>query len=235
MGVCRVIDKISIASVLVLALAAPAAAQDRSVVADAITELRAAGVDLSGPCGALRITNLVAFRRHYALLHKAGGFRAVLKADGSCLSGEQSNDPEGFATDYLIDPRTGVGYDLLGDAGGANTPQWAGPEDAADMVARNFANFREPFDPSGYLHAPTPVPVPPVVYLPAPAPPAPIFDTAALETAIANLRADVDAHRQEFQAFTAEVHGWKSEAGAFLAKYVLPELATVIATWKLAK
>jgi hypothetical protein len=64
---------------------------------------------------------------------------------------------------------------------------------------------------------------------------APIFDTAALETAIANLRADVDAHRQEFQAFTAEVHGWKSEAGAFLAKYVLPELATVIATWKLAK
>jgi hypothetical protein len=221
--------------VIALSLAAPAAAQDRSVVADAITELRAAGVDLSGSCGALKITNLVAFRRHYALLHKAGGYRAVLKADGSCLSGEQSNDPEGFATDYLIDRATGFGFDILQDAGTGNTPRWAGPEDAPDMVARNWSNFREPFDPSGYLHASSApsVPMPPVIVLPAP--PAPIFDTAALETAIANLRADVDAHRQEFQAFTAEVHGWKSEAGAFLAKYVLPELATVIATWKLAK
>lgn len=200
-------------------LASSAFAQDRSVVADAIATLRASSVDTSGPCGALKITNYVAFRNHYALLHKAGGFRAVLKADGSCLSGEQSSDPEGFATDYLIDPRTGFGFDILGDGGGANTPQWAGPENAPDMVARNWQNLREPFDPSAYLQQPTPAPIPtpapPIVVLPS----APTCDLAALETAIANLRADVDAGRQENQQFYAEARSKYKAVATFIGKY----------------
>lgn len=123
------------------------------VVARVKATLVAHNVPISGACGALRINNAVAWelRPAYGLLHKAGGFRAILKADGSCLDGEQSSDPEGFATDYLIRGRDGVGFDILGDGGGANNPQWAGPEDGPDMVARNFANYREPFDPAPYM------------------------------------------------------------------------------------
>jgi hypothetical protein len=89
------------------------------------------------------------------LLRKGGGNRAVPQPDGSCLSGEQTGEP-GFATDYLIDRSTFFGFDILGDGGGANSPQWRGPETDAAMVARNRANFAEPLD-----WPPSPVPKPP--------------------------------------------------------------------------
>ena len=204
-----------LATVIWGSLLGVASAQNATVVQSAIADLRVAGVDMSGPCGALKITNYVAFRNHYALLHKAGGYRAVLKADGSCLSGEQSSDPEGFATDYLIDPRTGFGFDILSDAGGANVPQWAGPENAPDMVARNWQNLREPFDPSAYLHTPPPIaipPQPPPVIVPS-------CDFSSLETAIANLRADVDAGRAENQEFFEQARSKYRQVATFIAKY----------------
>jgi hypothetical protein len=217
---------------LVLTAAAPLMAQTPDVVANVKRELQQAGVDLSGACGAIKITNAVAFRAHYALLHKAGGNRAILKADGSCLTGEQSSDSEGFATDYVIDPHTGFGFDLLGDGGGANNPQWAGPENSPDMVARNWQNLREPFDPSSYLHA-TAVPVPSV-------PPATVvLDLSSVQAQLAEIaakvdnltRADDDAHKslnQNITDFHAEarpaIEAIKSFA-AFAGKYVLPAVA----------
>jgi hypothetical protein len=191
---------------LVLGLAAPAAAQDHTdVVANAKAALVATGANLSGACGAFAITKVVAWQ---------------LRAEGAGLLDKPGgNNCDGYATDIIAFP-SGRIVDILVSGGDVNGPSW---QDAGTV------------DPGRYRPAIAPAAPPPVVIPPAVSPPAPIFDTAALETAIANLRADVDAHRQEFQAFTAEVHGWKSEAGAFLAKYVLPELATVIATWKLAK
>src|SRR6185503_11999768 len=121
-----------------LLCAAPVMAQGHIDVVRAVkAELVAQGVSLSGPCGAFRILNTVAQRLapRYGLLRKGGGNRAIPQPDGSCLSGTQSAGP-GYATDYLIDLVTFYGYDILGDGGGANAPQWAGPETAADMVAR---------------------------------------------------------------------------------------------------
>lgn len=217
---------------LVLLAAAPLAAQTPDVVANVKRELQQAGVDLSGPCGALRITNAVAFRAHYALLHKAGGFRAILKEDGSCLTGEQSSDPEGFATDYIIDPKTGFGYDLLGDGGGANNPQWAGPENAPDMVARNWQNLREPFDPAAYLKTTPAAPA-------APVPPTTVvLDLSSVQAQLAaiaaelheHVRADGDAHASIAQNITdarAEarpaIEAVKAFA-TFAGKYILPAL-----------
>lgn len=149
-------------------LALPAAAQNAEAVATAKADLQRASVPLAGACGAAKITNLVAWRARpvYGLLFKAGGNRAVLKPDGSCLDGDSSSEG-GYATDYLIVRGSWVGFDLLGDGGGANNPQWSGPEDAPDMVARNQANFREPIDPSGYLGGSPPPPPPPAADLEA--------------------------------------------------------------------
>jgi hypothetical protein len=136
----------------------------QDIVAKAKADLDARGVDLKGACGALKITNLVAWRLRpqYALLQKGGGNRAALLPDGSCLTGEQTGQP-GYATDYLIDTQHGfVGYDCLGDGGGANAPQWAGPETDPGLVARNRQNARPPIDPSGYYAtADPPPPLPP--------------------------------------------------------------------------
>jgi hypothetical protein len=141
-----------------------AQADHTDVVRQAVADLSAAHVDMSGACGAVKILDLVAFRLRpqYALLHKAGGSRAVLKADGSCLTGDQTSDPEGFATDYLIDKSTGFGYDILGDGGGANSPQFDGPETDPGLVARNQQNMREPFDPSTFFTPAIPLPTSPV-------------------------------------------------------------------------
>jgi hypothetical protein len=132
-------------------------------VEQAKADLEAVGVSLAGACGAVKLTNLVAWRLRprYALLGKSGGNRGCLLVDGSCLTGDETSDP-GYATDYLIDTAAGyVGYDILGDGGGLNTPQWAGPETAPDMVERNRANAQPPLDPAGY-YAETPDTVPPV-------------------------------------------------------------------------
>lgn len=137
----------------------PAIAQNEDAVKRAKNDLIAANVDLQMACGAAKITNLVAYRSggKYLLLVKSGGNRAVLKADGSCLDGDHSNEP-GFATDYLIDKDTFFGYDILGDGGSANKPQWPDePETAADMVARNkrFNNVAQEValvNPANYMH-----------------------------------------------------------------------------------
>lgn len=122
-------------------------------------ELEAAGVSLSGACGAFRLTNRVALRVGFKLLRKAGGNRAIPQSDGSCLDGDHGSGP-GYATDYLIDPVTFYGYDILGDGGGANNPQWGEPETDPDMVKRNRENFAEPVAESTPQPSPPPVPEP---------------------------------------------------------------------------
>lgn len=182
------------AAILVVAAAAcatPAAAQDAGDVARAKADLQAHGVSVAGACGAAKLTNLVVWRLRpaYGLLFKQGGNRAVLRADGSCLSGDESSEG-GYATDYVIQRSTGGGFDLLGDGGGANNPQWAGPENDPATIARNFQNFREPIDPRGYYAEFTPTPAP----TPAPLPPAPLptLDLSAVYAQFAILNAKLD-------------------------------------------
>ena len=123
-------------------------------------DLEAAGVDISGP-NAIRITNLVAFRLGYGLLYKEIGTRAVLYADGSpCQWGDDVREP-GFAVDYVIDPRTKFGFDILGDGGGANDPQWPGSPET-DFVDRNTRWYRDPIGPETYFPPRRPHPDPPI-------------------------------------------------------------------------
>jgi hypothetical protein len=210
--------------ICVLALAAPAAAQDRTAdVERAKADLQRAGVDLSGACGAAKITNLVAWqlRPQYGLLGKLGGYRAVLRPGGSCESGGAPGDTTrdaGVASDYLIERGTWHGYDLLEDGGGRNGAHWdldrdkvTGVEDPG-ILARNASNFIAPIDPSVYMGAPaTPGPVGPVVIPPVVSPqPAPLFDVAALQAQIAamadvlneHVRADGEAHASIAQNIT---------------------------------
>lgn len=137
-------------------------AQNHLDVVQAVkADLEARRVPLSGSCGAFRILYGVAIRlnasdpaKPWGFLLKTGGNRAVPQPDGSCLSGDETTAP-GYATDYLIDKRTMYGYDVLGDGGGANTPQWPDdPETAPDMVARNTAYFRAPEPWTGWGNAP---------------------------------------------------------------------------------
>jgi len=146
------------------------------LVAQVKADLVARGVDLRGACGAFRILNEVGRRCYptYGLLQKAGGNRAVPRPDGSCKSGEQDSSPAGYATDYLIERATHYGFDILGDGGGANAPQWGAPETAPDMVARNRANWAEVLLdwPPAEAIPPGPGPEPPP---PPPPPPDPTF------------------------------------------------------------
>jgi hypothetical protein len=152
-------------------------------------------------CQVLKVSNLVAWRlwtNHaapapYGLLHKEGGTRAVLRPDGSCTDGQHTNEPNGFALDYVIDRSTGFGRDIVTSWGAA---QWPEPETAADMVARNFRDFREPFDPATYLDGPiaAAVVVPPPVVPPVSVPP-PVFDVAALAAQLAQLQLALERTR----------------------------------------
>lgn len=236
-----------LALVLVVALLPfPAFAQSADTVAAAKAQLQAQHVDLTGPCGALKLTNLVAWnlRPNYGLLHKAGGFRAILKADGSCLSGEQSSDPEGFATDYVIRGRDGFGFDLLGDSGGANNPQWAGPEDGPDMVARNFANYREPFDPIAYMTGSTPVPVPVPTPVPVPVP-LPSIDLSGvyvqlqmLELHLANISQRIEVVNEQVQQGRMENRGFFAAVGSEWKKiltYAAPIVGAIFAGTAIGK
>lgn len=163
---------------LAVCLLAPitASAQDQSaVVRQVIARLQSQGADLSGACGAFRITNQVALELHdlnYRLLRKSGGWRAVPQSNGTCLDGDHASGP-GYATDYLISVNEGfVGYDLLGDGGGTNTPQWLGPENDIELVKRNLANNAEPLGlTSAPPPAPTPAPTPTPQPMPVPQPP----------------------------------------------------------------
>jgi hypothetical protein len=171
------------------------------IVAKAKADLQAKGVDLTGACGAFRILNLVAQRLPgFGLLRKGGGNRAVPQPDGSCLSGEQTGEP-GFATDYLIDRATFFGYDILGDGGGANTPQWHGPETDAAMVARNRTNVAEPLD-----WPPVHVPGPDIVVVPDPKPDhVQNVDLTAILERLEALRKQNDANTEKIQQQIAQV------------------------------
>ena len=117
-----------------LLIAPIANAQDHSPVVAAIkARLEAAGTDLSGPCGAFQVTKRVAWEL------RSQGFGLHFKGGG--------NNCEGFAVDYIIQAPTFFGFDILGDGGGANVPQWIGPEDHPDIVARNRGSWRAPTDP----------------------------------------------------------------------------------------
>lgn len=144
---------LSCALLIIGLFAAPAFCQDHSAEVKFFkTQLENKGVNLSGACGAFAITQRVAWDlrfQGYKFLVKQGGNRAILQSDGSCLDGDHASGP-GYATDYLISVNEGyVGYDLLGDGGGANNPQWIGPETDAEMVDRNRKNFGEPVQPAG--------------------------------------------------------------------------------------
>lgn len=114
-----------------------------------------AGLDLTGPCGAIRITNLVAWRLGYKLLGKTGGNRACLRPDMSCV---EHGEP-GFADGYIIHLPTGYGVDILVDAGGANKPAW---QVETTKVERNLRDWKEPlFDEATMDGAPPDPPEPP--------------------------------------------------------------------------
>lgn len=168
------------ALIVSMMLVAPLAAfqgQYKSEVAFVKTMLMAEGKDLSGACGAFQITGRVAFRLKdlgFKLLKKQGGNRAIILPDGSCVDSDHGSGV-GYAVDYLISVNEGfVGYDLLGDGGGENGPQWIGPEDGTDIVTRNAQNMAEPFAMGGDIvvpPAPPPAPQPPPTPVPSPVPP----------------------------------------------------------------
>lgn len=119
--------------------------------------LVAAGVDLSGPCGAFEITKRAAWA------FKVEGAGLLAKPNG--------NNCQGYSTDYVVyktaDGISMDGYDILRDAGGANIPQWSGPETGMDPDL-----WRAPIDPGDVVPGapPTPTPQPPDPPLPWPTP-----------------------------------------------------------------
>jgi hypothetical protein len=167
-------------------------------VQKAKSDLAAAGIDTSGP-NAIRITNLVAFRLGYGLLAKEGGSRAVLHPDGSpCRWGDEVREP-GFAVDYIIDPRTRFGFDILGDGGGANNPQWPNAPET-DFVDRNTRWYHDPINPATYMAVPPPAPLPP---------PSTDDGRAIVDDEVKNLlkeiNANVKANTAELQALRQDV------------------------------
>lgn len=100
--------------------------------------LEAAGEDLSGPCGAWKITQRVAWALRDSgagLHHKPGG-----------------NNCQGYSVDVVIWP-DGHYFDDLIDAGGANVPSWQPHQGDAQF-------WRPPVDP-GDVPAPPDPPDPP--------------------------------------------------------------------------
>jgi hypothetical protein len=88
----------------------PAQHADKSnVIAQAKSELQAAGKDLSGPCGAFSIVELAAWK---------------MRAEGAGLLDKPAgNNCKGFATD-IIAYADGHIYDVLGASGETNDPAW---------------------------------------------------------------------------------------------------------------
>ena len=161
------------ASVLIIAMVMPAFAQS-SVVADVKAALVARGVPLSGPCGAFQIVKRVAWQ---------------LRGSGvGLLSKPAGNNCDGYSVDFLTYP-DGSGYDILGDAGGANVPGW----DLAEPPGALTGRWRAPFDPGDTV---TP---PPVVGLPPSVPP-PSDRLAIIEQAVAEIRQNALVYHAEDNA-----------------------------------
>ena len=108
--------------------------------------LVAQGVDLSGPCGAFKVTLRVA----WAL--RAQGFGLLAKGGTNC---------GGFSTDAVILP-DGTHYDVLTDAGGGNGPIWhLVTLEGTDLPYKRPEDYRPAIDPlDGETPDPAPVPIP---------------------------------------------------------------------------
>lgn len=88
-------------------------------VASVKARLQAAGVPLNGPCGAFAITKQVA----WDLRHSGAGL----------LSKPNGNNCDGYATDIIA--YRDRAFDILGDGGNANVPNWQ-PTDVDDLANR---------------------------------------------------------------------------------------------------
>lgn len=106
----------------------------KQIVEQVKLALEQAGADLSGPCGAFKITKRVAWHL------KDKGFGLLSKTSG--------NNCEDFATDIVVDENGGY-YDILGDGGGANDPQWPETPEAGDK-----SRWRAPVDPRDVIIVP---------------------------------------------------------------------------------
>ena len=99
----------------------------QKIVAAVKADLVRRGVDLSGPDGGFQITKRVAW---------------ALRGEGAGLLDKPSgNNSGGYAVDIVAYP-DGQIYDILGDGGGANTPQWPGDGEQNDP-----SRYRPAFDP----------------------------------------------------------------------------------------
>ena len=106
--------------------APPAQEPTTALVAIVKADLQRTGVSLSGPCGAFAITQRVAW------LCRGSGAGLLAKSSG--------NQCQGYAVDIVAYPDRA--YDVLSDAGGANTPQ-AALTGVDDLAAR----WRPPVEP----------------------------------------------------------------------------------------
>lgn len=164
--------------IILLWVASPVFAQQhQDLVASTKSTLQAQGKDLSGECGALSIVNAVAWQ---------------LRGEGAGLLDKPSGSQcRGFATDIIV-YSDGRVFDVLGDAGGSNTPQWnnligANPNDAA--------RWRPPSDPGlgGGSTAGGGSAQPPVIVQ------APTVDFAPILQAIAQFQAEYRAGFTDFE------------------------------------
>lgn len=164
------------------------------VVAAAKAELKAAGTDLSGPCGAYAIVELTA-KKLVAQGEQAG-----------VLDKPAGNNCRGRATDIIAYPEGQI-YDVLVDGGGTNGPVWN--DDGIVDASRYRAVTATPGLPPG----PTPVPVPPAVDL------NPILQRlTADEAVLASLKGEVAAQRAALDNFAANLASEQDQINTLAAR-----------------
>lgn len=125
---------------------------------------------------------------------------------------------------------------LMVTAGGLRGANAVSVQERSNVVAFTASSMPRSFS---YAVVPPPIvtpPPPPVVPPPVVPPPVPvpIFDTARIDAAIAELKADVDAGRAEAQAFYAHVGVQWGKVIAFVGKYVAPAIAGILGGMKIA-
>jgi hypothetical protein len=136
-------------------------------------QLEGQGKDLSGPCGAFAITARVAW---------------LLRATAAGLLDKPAgNNCQNYATDIIAYPDGRI-RDILGDAGGANTPQWGDDSETVDP-----SRYRPAFDPGDMAPLPEPSPAPTPTPPPPPADDRVLLALEALTTQVSDL---LDVNRQ---------------------------------------
>lgn len=207
-------------TLLFLLFTLPATAQDhRDVVVRVKAELVARNIDITGPCGAFKITKRVAWvlrAEQAGLLDKPGG-----------------NQCEGFATDVVAYP-SGQIFDILSDGGTENGPAWQ------DKGIEDRDRYRPAVDPGDVAGTPTtPIPASPPpatpIFVPIPATDlSPVLNALAVNQALLlNIQAQVEAGRREVQEFREAVKSKWVAGTKFVGKYILPAVAGLVGGWKL--